>query len=226
MFSHCKLTIEDALQFQTAYAGKQNAAIHTSLFTFTQFRKQHLGLLSTGHLLSWELSPRVLSFGPRWPEQTMEAIFANLSRLESGMFLSKCWVAFFLLYWTSLGLSAKPRASLCLGSFLPDLHGELEAALCGLGSCAPPGQEQSADQLGGAHLFPGNAALCLPASPAGSVGGWSCGEPRLTHVFFPMEAALRRRRSSSKNKKRRPEGEGPCGLSGSVSSLFRAPALS
>lgn len=70
------------------------------------------------------------------------------------------------------------------------------------------------------HLFPGNAELGLGASSAGSVGGWSRGEPRLTHVFFRMEAALQRRRSSSENKKQRPEAEGPHGLSGSVPSLF------
>lgn len=40
----------------------------------------------------------------------MKTTVANISWLESTRLVAESWVAFFLLYWTSFGLSAKPRS--------------------------------------------------------------------------------------------------------------------
>lgn len=202
-------------------------AIHTSLFTFTQFCKQplHLGLISIGHLLSWELALWVLSFSPHWHEQTMETIFANLSHLEFRMSLSKCWVAFSLLYWTSLSLSAKPKASPLLGK-LP-----ARSPWGAGGSPVWPGKLRFARPRGvswpawqSSTSFQG-MRNCGWASSAGSVGGWSHGEPRLTHVFFLMEATLQRWETATKQKADT-RGRRSSWISGSVYSLFWMPVLS
>lgn len=152
----------------------------------------------------------VLPFSPYWHEQTMKTTFANTSCLESSILVSKSWVAFFLLYLKSFGMSAKPRSQpssleascqISMGSpRQPCLHWESKLPHWPKAVTWP--------KLGKAESLSRECGQWLRASSSVSVGGWNCRRSEGLFVFSSTwKLLLREWKHVTKTKKQRQEGE-------------------